>query len=304
MSELGALLRKSREQKGFTLDDIQNLTKIQKRYLEAIEEGNYKVLPGNFYVRAFIKNYAEAVGLNTEDMLELFKKEVPSITIEPTPDPVMMPRRAASRTADRFNKWGFTLMMWLFFILIVVIFYIFVLRTPEDNANKTADQDTNITNESKPPADNKPGTPNNGATDTGNPTGQSGTGQTDQPTKPPQNNSDLKLTFVEKKGKTEYYTINTTGTAKYTFKVNNRAWSQINEGSQSGKVLRSGIDDSGAEYSFDVNGGIYFSLGRSDYVEITVNGQVLEFEPTKSTTRKIQIDVATNEATGQTGTQQ
>lgn len=175
--------KKSREQKGFSLDDIQDLTKIQKRYLEAIEEGNYKVLPGNFYVRAFIKNYAEAVGLNTEEMLELFNKEVPSVTVEPTPEPVMIPRRSASKTADRFNKWGFTAMMWLFFILIVVIFYIFVIRTPDDNSNKTADQNTNITNESKPPTDDKPETPNGEATP-GNgstPNQPNNNGETNQP---------------------------------------------------------------------------------------------------------------------------
>ncbi|OMP68661.1 helix-turn-helix domain-containing protein [Domibacillus epiphyticus] len=78
MTELGRKLKEARESKGMSLSDIQELTKIQKRYLAGIEEGNYDIMPGKFYVRAFIKQYAEAVGLNAEELFEEFKSEVPS----------------------------------------------------------------------------------------------------------------------------------------------------------------------------------------------------------------------------------
>ncbi|HEY0827135.1 MAG TPA: helix-turn-helix domain-containing protein, partial [Bacilli bacterium] len=68
MSDLGQLLIKARNEKGLTIEDLQETTKIRKAYLEAIEEGNYKKLPGNFYVRAFIKSYAEAVGLEPDEV--------------------------------------------------------------------------------------------------------------------------------------------------------------------------------------------------------------------------------------------
>lgn len=67
MSELGRHLKEARLQKGMSLDDVQEVTKIRKKYLEAIEAGDYKVLPGSFYVRAFIKTYAEAVGVNPDE---------------------------------------------------------------------------------------------------------------------------------------------------------------------------------------------------------------------------------------------
>jgi cytoskeletal protein RodZ len=56
LTELGKLLKEKREEKGMSLEELQTATKIQKRYLAAIEEGNYDVLPGTFYARAFIKN--------------------------------------------------------------------------------------------------------------------------------------------------------------------------------------------------------------------------------------------------------
>ncbi|MCP3762056.1 DUF4115 domain-containing protein [Domibacillus sp. A3M-37] len=78
MTELGRKLKEARESKGMSLSDVQESTKIQKRYLEGIEEGAYDIMPGKFYVRAFIKQYAEAVGLNAEELFEEFKSEVPS----------------------------------------------------------------------------------------------------------------------------------------------------------------------------------------------------------------------------------
>ncbi|WP_155110354.1 helix-turn-helix domain-containing protein [Metabacillus mangrovi] len=77
MSELGNRLKQAREEKQLTLDDLQSLTKIQKRYLIGIEEGNYKIMPGKFYVRAFIKQYAEAVGLDPDELFEQYRSDVP-----------------------------------------------------------------------------------------------------------------------------------------------------------------------------------------------------------------------------------
>lgn len=45
MSELGQQLREARLQKGMSLDDVQEMTKIRKRYLEAIEAGTIKCCP-------------------------------------------------------------------------------------------------------------------------------------------------------------------------------------------------------------------------------------------------------------------
>lgn len=74
LTELGTRLKEARLSKGYSLDDLQEITKIQKRYLVGIEEGNYSIMPGSFYVRAFIKQYAEAVGLDADEILAEFKK--------------------------------------------------------------------------------------------------------------------------------------------------------------------------------------------------------------------------------------
>lgn len=83
MTELGELLRKTREEKGLSLYDIQESTKIQRRYLEAIENGNLDALPGQFYARAFIRRYAEVLGINTEEILNQFSNEIPPPPVTP-----------------------------------------------------------------------------------------------------------------------------------------------------------------------------------------------------------------------------
>ncbi|API71661.1 helix-turn-helix domain-containing protein [Leuconostoc suionicum] len=68
-NQIGEQLKAARLEKQLSLDDIQEITKIQRRYLLAIEENNLSVLPGDFYVRAFIRQYALAVGLHPDELL-------------------------------------------------------------------------------------------------------------------------------------------------------------------------------------------------------------------------------------------
>jgi len=77
LNEIGDRLKEARKAKGYTLDDLQQKTKIQKRYLIAVEEGNLDVLPGNFYARAFIKQYADSVGLNGDDLIKEHMEALP-----------------------------------------------------------------------------------------------------------------------------------------------------------------------------------------------------------------------------------
>ncbi|GEN86437.1 helix-turn-helix domain-containing protein [Oceanobacillus sojae] len=75
--DVGEKLKEARLAKDISLDSLQEKTKIQKRYLVAIEEGNFNILPGKFYTRAFIKEYASAVGINPDELMTDHKEELP-----------------------------------------------------------------------------------------------------------------------------------------------------------------------------------------------------------------------------------
>ncbi|WYJ90849.1 hypothetical protein A5888_002617 [Enterococcus sp. 9E7_DIV0242] len=75
---IGKKLREARLQMNMSLDELQQITKIQKRYLMAIEENNFDSMPGTFYVRAFIRQYASAVNLDGEELINYFDgKDLP-----------------------------------------------------------------------------------------------------------------------------------------------------------------------------------------------------------------------------------
>jgi flagellar biosynthesis protein FlhG len=57
-----------REQKGLTLRNIADITKLGTRYLECIEEELYQKLPARTYVRGFLSLYAKALGCDPERM--------------------------------------------------------------------------------------------------------------------------------------------------------------------------------------------------------------------------------------------
>ncbi len=69
MTDIGKNLRELREQKGLTLKDISEITKINIRYLEFLEENNFSFLP-EVYVRSFLKNYLKAINVDEREFID------------------------------------------------------------------------------------------------------------------------------------------------------------------------------------------------------------------------------------------
>ncbi|HHY47373.1 MAG TPA: helix-turn-helix domain-containing protein [Firmicutes bacterium] len=69
MESIGERLKQGREAKKLSLDDVQEATKIRKQYLAAIEAGRFEELPGEVYVKGFIRNYADFIGLDGAKMV-------------------------------------------------------------------------------------------------------------------------------------------------------------------------------------------------------------------------------------------
>src|SRR3984957_2984349 len=65
----GEKFREERERRGFTLDDISNVTKINSRMLQAIEQEHFDVLPGGVFNKGFVRAYAKVLGFNTEESI-------------------------------------------------------------------------------------------------------------------------------------------------------------------------------------------------------------------------------------------
>lgn len=75
MSELGNRLRAARESQGVSVSQAAAETRILQRYLIALEEGDYKYLPGDVYARGFIRNYAVYLKIPVEESIQLYRYE-------------------------------------------------------------------------------------------------------------------------------------------------------------------------------------------------------------------------------------
>ncbi len=75
MGELSDLLRRSREQLGLTLEEVEALTHIKCAYLEALEAESFDALPNQVAARGFLRNYASALKLDVSHVLELYDRD-------------------------------------------------------------------------------------------------------------------------------------------------------------------------------------------------------------------------------------
>ncbi len=75
ITKVGAMLKEMRLQKGLKIAEISKQLCIRKHYIEAIEESDYKEIPAFPYGIGFIRSYANFLGLNGENIVELYKEE-------------------------------------------------------------------------------------------------------------------------------------------------------------------------------------------------------------------------------------
>ncbi len=98
---LGQALREARLTRGLTLEDAQRATRIARRYLEALEQEAFDVLPAPVFARGFLRSYAQYLGLDPTTLIAGFPGEprppesLPAATMQPDPvitDPRRRPR--------------------------------------------------------------------------------------------------------------------------------------------------------------------------------------------------------------------
>lgn len=78
MDEVGNILREAREAHGWTVEQVQSNLKIQSRYLTALEEGRYEVLPTPVHVRGYLRNYAKILQLDPQPLLDSYQANLHS----------------------------------------------------------------------------------------------------------------------------------------------------------------------------------------------------------------------------------
>tara|TARA_R110000868_G_scaffold55460_5_gene172517 strand:+ start:17294 stop:18682 length:1389 start_codon:yes stop_codon:yes gene_type:complete len=90
-AELGAMMREMRENLGHELEFVARDLRIRLVYLEAIEDGRLRDLPGNAYISGFLRSYSDFLGLEGDEIVRRFKMAGAEISSQPQlhlPSPV------------------------------------------------------------------------------------------------------------------------------------------------------------------------------------------------------------------------
>lgn len=99
MSEIGSMLRKRREAKRMSVAEVSRVTRIPVATLEALEADRFDDLPGEVFVRGFLKSYAQAVGLPPSEILARYASTRSVVLVTPLPatSPVTAARQGNPR---------------------------------------------------------------------------------------------------------------------------------------------------------------------------------------------------------------
>ncbi len=149
MRTVGQILKEERERKFYSLDEIEKVTKIRKELLEALENGEYEKLPPPTFVQGFIKNYGKFLGLNTEKLLAIFRREFS----EGKNPPRILDSFANPLDKKRFKITPTRVLVGVVLSFVVIFFaylwfqYRFLVGSPYLEVTQPADQQTTTTDE-------------------------------------------------------------------------------------------------------------------------------------------------------------
>lgn len=90
MGSLGLWLRTQREARGVSIRDIADATKISQRYLEALETDRFDALPAEVFVRGFLREYGRIVGLDPDEVVNVYLLAVEEARPEASEDEAAM----------------------------------------------------------------------------------------------------------------------------------------------------------------------------------------------------------------------
>jgi cytoskeletal protein RodZ len=119
MKTIGQTLREAREQLGLTLEEVERSTRIRMVRLEALERDDFDSLPSRVQVQGFLRNYADFLGLDADDILDQYTQGESSATrgrsrrvrkaVEPKHSPVVTKPRRLRISGDQIITGGVAL---------------------------------------------------------------------------------------------------------------------------------------------------------------------------------------------------
>lgn len=248
MPEIGNRLREARIRKGLTIKDVEDATKIRSKYLEALEEDDYEVLPAPVFAKAFLRTYASYLKIDPDDVVEEYR-----LTHEPRgddqavvrTDSVQAPRSRTSverkKRRTRRNQRGYVVMAVLAVVAIALLAWFTSGRG--DDASSTLDSGSFSSSISTP------GTEVEGSTTSET----AGAGQPSTTTTAVATGENVVMVLTVSDGS---------------------CWLVVREDSENGAELFAGTLTAGGQKTFDSAKRYWMNVGLPEVLGVTINGNV------------------------------
>lgn len=299
MKEVGDILKEARIEKGYTLDDIQKMTKIQKKYLIAVEDGDEESLPGSFYARAFIRQYAEKVGLDGDQLIEEHGLSIPK------PD-VKVDRQTSGQSFRDANKresnvWSgilenlpTILIVVLVVAVLVALYFAFMNNTDSENSliqEEPGQTSVEISSNDQVQSSEDQEEAESDATDD-NATDEENTPEDDTEETEDGNETESSVTLESNEGTNYTYIIDQSEETPLQFTLGaegEAAWVSI---AGNGQNLQQGTLQDGETFEVEVpenTSTIEVSMGNAPSTLLSINGESVDLESNESTDRTQQL---------------
>ena len=295
LSGLGERLKEARKAKGYTLDDLQAITKIQKRYLAGIENEDYSMMPGSFYVRAFIKQYAEAVDMDAQEMLALYRENESSAQMredEVQRSAPQMSQKKGYMKSSRMNEVLPKIIAALFVIVILAVVIFLYQHQANNQKPEEAETSNEITLDKQETESTKK---DDVELDKGDETESKDDETQDESIEEPEE-AESKQTLTEEavSGPTATFTLENAEKFQVSIKVKDGGESWIGVTNPAGEELLpegARVMKNGEVVEMDISDqeSARIRVGRTQFTELLINGEVLPY-PNDTVTQNIIIE--------------
>lgn len=127
MKTIGEVLTKARHDHALALEKLSEITKIDIRFIEALEKNDFNSLPSATFAKGFIRNLSQALGKDPDEMIAIFRRDYHYSSLKPAITPV---RTRKLNFSKFFNYQYLAVFLGVFVFLIYLVFQYRAVITP------------------------------------------------------------------------------------------------------------------------------------------------------------------------------
>lgn len=114
-STAGTFLKRLREEKNLSIEDVSNRLYLQAHIIEALEQDDHESLPTGTYVYGYLQNYAKLLDTPADQVVAMYKDDI-------TEQPEQVPQRQPKPKIEQSNKWPYTMLYLVVFAALLLPF--------------------------------------------------------------------------------------------------------------------------------------------------------------------------------------